>query len=73
MKKTKFGRWFPFNPFPMSMGTSLLNYVFDKKQFDAMPIECIKDALDRTGFDHPTFYRINKIFGIDYIEFMCIK
>jgi len=72
MKTIFFGKWHPFNPFPLPIGTPLLNYVFRKKEHDEIPIEWIKRTLDEKGFRHPIFYRTNNISKEKYIEYMCI-
>jgi len=69
----KFGKWYPCNPFPLPKGTKLLHYVFSKTIHDKLPIECIKDTLDRQGFTLPIFYRTNKFGKMKFIEYLTIK
>jgi len=68
-----FGKWYPFNPFPLPKGTNLLHYVFAKSIYDKLPLDCIKDTLDRKGFHLPIFCRINRIGGDKFIEYLTIK
>jgi hypothetical protein len=69
----KFGKWYPFNPFPLPKGTKLLHYVFTKEIHDKLPLECIKDTLDRKGFCLPCFVRTNEIGKDKFIEYLTIK
>jgi len=70
--KLRFGKWYPFNPFPLPIGTSLLNYVFTAEVYDKLPKNAISEILTVKGFKHPSFCRTNKFGEIKFVEFMCI-
>ena len=71
MGEIKFGDWVPYNPKPhLSKGTKMKHYIF--RQDSNITAKQMGEVLDHEGFKHPIYYRINKVIGNKYIEFMCV-